>query len=264
MASHAELVDRYQILRAKSRPIFNALAESLPKDAIGQVAGRLGILNGKEILLETEDELIVLVDIGVFDIRHNGENAVQRFVREKPPAAGTDEWLILDAMSRARHSIYQVQRAQPGVGVLFRDMLRDIQEFVWDVGFSHTARRGALMAARLVSPGEITITTGAALPVYPAVVKELLPKLAPYIDPATGLVDFSDPHKASEVAMMIIHDCVRAGASASIRYGESSQAARIEQGGTPQLTREKIGRNDPCPCGSAKKYKKCCGKAVSR
>ncbi len=23
--------------------------------------------------------------------------------------------------------------------------------------------------------------------------------------------------------------------------------------------REKIGRNDPCPCGSGKKYKKCCG-----
>jgi preprotein translocase subunit SecA len=29
---------------------------------------------------------------------------------------------------------------------------------------------------------------------------------------------------------------------------------------TPQ-TRElpKVGRNDPCPCGSGKKYKKCCG-----
>jgi len=23
---------------------------------------------------------------------------------------------------------------------------------------------------------------------------------------------------------------------------------------------DKIGRNDPCPCGSGKKYKKCCGK----
>nr|WP_246516611.1 SEC-C metal-binding domain-containing protein [Salicibibacter cibarius] len=22
---------------------------------------------------------------------------------------------------------------------------------------------------------------------------------------------------------------------------------------------EKIGRNDPCPCGSGKKHKKCCG-----
>lgn len=25
-------------------------------------------------------------------------------------------------------------------------------------------------------------------------------------------------------------------------------------------TRTKVGRNDPCPCGSGKKYKKCCGK----
>lgn len=24
--------------------------------------------------------------------------------------------------------------------------------------------------------------------------------------------------------------------------------------------RQEIGRNDPCPCGSQKKYKKCCGK----
>lgn len=26
-----------------------------------------------------------------------------------------------------------------------------------------------------------------------------------------------------------------------------------------QRSAEKIGRNDPCPCGSGKKYKKCCG-----
>ncbi len=32
--------------------------------------------------------------------------------------------------------------------------------------------------------------------------------------------------------------------------------------GEEPVTREgpKIGRNDPCPCGSGKKYKKCCGK----
>ncbi len=28
----------------------------------------------------------------------------------------------------------------------------------------------------------------------------------------------------------------------------------------PVLKTEKIGRNDPCPCGSGKKYKKCCGR----
>lgn len=30
----------------------------------------------------------------------------------------------------------------------------------------------------------------------------------------------------------------------------------IRMGTTPT----QVGRNDPCPCGSGKKYKKCCGK----
>lgn len=38
----------------------------------------------------------------------------------------------------------------------------------------------------------------------------------------------------------------------------------FQDGNTPRqtYTREapKVGRNDPCPCGSGKKYKKCCGR----
>jgi preprotein translocase subunit SecA len=30
-------------------------------------------------------------------------------------------------------------------------------------------------------------------------------------------------------------------------------------GKAPVIAKEKVGRNDPCPCGSGKKYKKCCG-----
>ena len=30
-------------------------------------------------------------------------------------------------------------------------------------------------------------------------------------------------------------------------------------GAIPVRTTPKIGRNDPCPCGSGKKHKKCCG-----
>ena len=30
----------------------------------------------------------------------------------------------------------------------------------------------------------------------------------------------------------------------------------------PIVVEKKAGRNDPCPCGSGKKYKKCCGKAA--
>jgi len=28
----------------------------------------------------------------------------------------------------------------------------------------------------------------------------------------------------------------------------------------PKIAENKVGRNAPCPCGSGKKYKKCCGK----
>ena len=45
-----------------------------------------------------------------------------------------------------------------------------------------------------------------------------------------------------------------ASAAASEVQGEG--AAKVKQ-----IVREavKVGRNDPCPCGSGKKYKKCCG-----
>jgi len=32
-----------------------------------------------------------------------------------------------------------------------------------------------------------------------------------------------------------------------------------DEGRMPYVAPEKVGRNDPCPCGSGKKYKKCCG-----
>jgi len=38
--------------------------------------------------------------------------------------------------------------------------------------------------------------------------------------------------------------------------------SREKEAEKPQTVRRqmaKIGRNDPCPCGSGKKYKKCCG-----
>jgi preprotein translocase subunit SecA len=44
---------------------------------------------------------------------------------------------------------------------------------------------------------------------------------------------------------------------------ELEQARMAGSGDSPQVQQvvrgEKIGRNDPCSCGSGKKYKKCCG-----
>jgi uncharacterized protein len=40
------------------------------------------------------------------------------------------------------------------------------------------------------------------------------------------------------------------------------EALRAQQAAPGPARGDKVGRNDPCPCGSGKKYKKCCGAGV--
>jgi uncharacterized protein YecA (UPF0149 family) len=53
------------------------------------------------------------------------------------------------------------------------------------------------------------------------------------------------------IAPDLIPSCVQTLYAARPDFGQD-QAQRPE-------TRNKPGRNAPCPCGSGKKYKKCCG-----
>ncbi|MDY0121520.1 MAG: preprotein translocase subunit SecA [Sulfurimonas sp.] len=39
------------------------------------------------------------------------------------------------------------------------------------------------------------------------------------------------------------------------------QLNHTESGDAPEVVEKKVARNDPCPCGSGKKYKQCCGKS---
>ena len=41
----------------------------------------------------------------------------------------------------------------------------------------------------------------------------------------------------------------------AVRFSGPSMEGSVQ----PARKGEKVGRNDPCPCGSGKKYKKCCG-----
>ncbi|MFW0860023.1 MAG: preprotein translocase subunit SecA [Dehalococcoidia bacterium] len=65
----------------------------------------------------------------------------------------------------------------------------------------------------------------------------------------------------------IQHDIVRTIYHASIlkeappeKSRVKSRESRVGGRGTPDSGMRKVGRNDPCPCGSGKKYKKCCGR----
>jgi preprotein translocase subunit SecA len=50
------------------------------------------------------------------------------------------------------------------------------------------------------------------------------------------------------------------GKKASDVVSEAANAAEAQAKAKPIRVGPKVGRNDPCPCGSGKKYKSCCGK----
>jgi len=80
-----------------------------------------------------------------------------------------------------------------------------------------------------------------------------------------GYIENQDPSQVSEARQ------ARRPADEGMKTSRPDQVAQVAQGGAPQpqqQTREntqpvrvekKIGRNEPCPCGSGKKYKKCHG-----
>jgi uncharacterized protein len=55
-----------------------------------------------------------------------------------------------------------------------------------------------------------------------------------------------------------------AGLLGAYKYFRSHRGAYDDTAFVPEHPRRtaNIGRNDPCPCGSGKKYKKCCGGAT--
>ena len=46
-----------------------------------------------------------------------------------------------------------------------------------------------------------------------------------------------------------------------MKFGSGEK--RVVRTAQPIRVEQKVGRNDPCPCGSGKKYKKCCGASQS-
>ena len=74
---------------------------------------------------------------------------------------------------------------------------------------------------------------------------------------------YKEPLSAERREQLIIG--VAASAPAIYRYFASHRRTRARvarENTTHRRSAPKIGRNDPCPCGSGQKFKKCCGKVT--
>jgi SEC-C motif domain protein len=77
-------------------------------------------------------------------------------------------------------------------------------------------------------------------------------------DDAEGLVEFSARYRSEGKEQEHVETALFTRESGAWVYAGQMPSA----GQTVRRESPKVGRNDPCPCGSGKKYKKCCGAAA--
>lgn len=77
-------------------------------------------------------------------------------------------------------------------------------------------------------------------------------------DDAEGVVEFSARFRAGGKEHEHLEAARFTREDGQWRYSGTVEA----KGETVHRESPKVGRNDPCPCGSGRKYKKCCGAAA--
>ncbi|MGO3739926.1 PBPRA1643 family SWIM/SEC-C metal-binding motif protein [Marinomonas foliarum] len=86
------------------------------------------------------------------------------------------------------------------------------------------------------------------------------PKVKPGSEENPLILQVQTPERESEInAILIANDLIAEITINSEVAEDITPLDMVLNKPTPQIAEKAPQRNDPCPCGSSKKYKKCCG-----
>ena len=261
MTDHSGLLERYRRMREVRLRLNNLLVRTIPKRTLEECGRILGFFRKGMLLFETEDETSVLMDYCIFYPGSDGRNLVAKYLEKTPPPTDSDEMVALQEMAHAYYSLFQVIDVERGVGVSVRDLLRGETGFIVDVGFGNTAQRHMIVATRIIPVEGFLMTGGAGLPVDASAAERISEELKRSgFNPETLDYKQITPRQEAEIAAIVIRECRSTGMTSRIAYAEPGGRARPTPVGSEA---RRIGRNDPCPCGSGKKFKVCCGRSTA-
>ena len=260
MAEHDELVNRYKQFRQITRKLHSTLPEYLSKRTFSDCGKKLGIMKNDTLIFNNKQDMAVLMDYCIYDYRENGTNAVSQHLADSKIETGTDEYKVLKAMSESFYTLVQVEEVLPGVGVRVNDLLGERQFLLIDIGFSETAKQKVVIATRLLPFEDFVMTSGAALPVDQQTLSEILDFAVEHYGSEDGRYINVDMQERAALTAQIIRLCLNQRSNSQIFYEDVPEDIGIEPITEPLQAASHIGRNEPCPCGSGVKYKRCCGR----
>ncbi|MGF1614811.1 MAG: hypothetical protein ACFCVA_13125 [Gammaproteobacteria bacterium] len=220
--SEDEVLKRYKRLRERGRELNDLLIKQLTKTAIRECAKKLGLLEGKTLVLDREDELSVLFDYCLYSHRLSGKNTIDRYLESSSTfALLDDERLLLKAMADSYYSLFLVDAVQPGKGGILSDLLRDETLFLMDIGLGQSARPGLMLAGRVLRLPDFNMTSGALIPVEGDDVRQqvalILKNFLKHKDPGDVVLS---PGQEAAFSAQVIRALLRSGLFDRIRYKE--------------------------------------------
>jgi hypothetical protein len=258
MSDHSGLLKQYKRTREVRFRLNNLLAKSVPTEILEECGRKLGIFKKGKFVLESMDEMSVLMDYCLYYPQSDGRNLVTKYLEQTPPGTGSEEMAALQAMTHAYYSLFQITDVERGVGVSVQDILRDEPGFIVDVGMGSSAQRHMGLATRIIPMDGFLATGGAGLPLDAPAAKRVLDELI-RTNQTPDTLDFHaiTRRQEADIAALIIRTALAAGIGSRIVYAEPGSSGRPGTGGPEDRSRRDNAR---CPCGSGKKYRACCGR----
>jgi hypothetical protein len=253
-------VERYQRLRRLARDLHHRILKTIPRMAFSEIGEAIGTLRRGVLVFNSEDETHIQMDCCLYDWIQNGKNLVEKYAENHPPAPGTDEDELLRACLQAQYRILIPLSTVQGAGAYCVDPLSAEEVFIMDIGLSYNPL-GVAYATRTIPLGQFWMTGGAALPAGRTTIEDAIDGLKKQRLLEDG--KFTDQHKA---ALILVRRLLEDGASQHIAYEdmEDHRKTRFRKADGAAAWEQRVsaytpGRNSPCPCGSRKRYKRCCG-----
>ena len=251
-----QLVSHYKEIRRIICDLQNgALLNYISKKTLDVCGKKLGVLQNKTFVLDDMDQMGVVMDYCIYDYWEDGFNTVAPYRADSQLDPDSEEYKVVNAMSESFYTLVQVEDVLPGVGARVNDVMGNRQFLLVDLGLGRTAAKGMVIATRLLPFEDFVTTSGAVLPVDRETLEEIFNYAFEHYDTEDGEYIEVDIRQRADLTAAIIRICLEANASDYIQYEDAENIPVI----SPIHRETHIGRNEPCPCGSGKKYKRCCG-----
>ncbi len=208
-----EILDRYQRYRQACTAIQTAALGCVSTPSLLATAKRLGMSDGKRIVADSDDDLVLVFDLALHTAQRGRRRAIDRYAASHHPTSG-DEAAVLAALRDTRFSLFRVSGKHAEAGIRLDDLLRGGEVWLVDVNLEATARAGAVLAMRLATPDGFAISCGVAVPID----EDTLDEILEFLSDGGEVEDLAPLAEEPLLAQTVYQLALELGLTASVSY----------------------------------------------